>query len=132
MAPPDKLSIIVFSGDYGRVHYAFTMASAAVAANKKVTLFFTMEGTRALLRPGASGAPDWSAAEADYAAKGVATIAEMLDACIELDAKFMVCEMGLRATGIASEDLRDDVKLTEGGAVSFIDDASRHGTMLFI
>jgi len=56
----------------------------------------------------------------------------MLDACIELDAKFMVCEMGLRATGIASEDLRDDVKLTEGGAVSFIDDASRHGTMLFI
>ncbi len=132
MAPPDKLSIIVFSGDYDRVHYALTMASAAVAVDKAVTLFFTMEGIRALLPPGAEGAPDWAAREADYAAKGVATIAEMLSACIELDATFMVCEMGLRAIGIAAGDLRGDVTIAAGGAVTFINDASRHGTMLFI
>ena len=38
MAPPDKLSFVVFSGDYGRIHYALVMASAAAAIDKAVTL----------------------------------------------------------------------------------------------
>ena len=45
---PQKLSVIVFSGDYDRVHYALAMASAAAATNRAVTLFFTMAATRAL------------------------------------------------------------------------------------
>ena len=28
---PDKLSIVLYAGDYGRVHYALAMASAAAA-----------------------------------------------------------------------------------------------------
>ena len=44
-----KLGIIVFSGDYDRVHYALITASAAAATDRQVTLFFTMEGIRALL-----------------------------------------------------------------------------------
>lgn len=132
MPPPDKLSLVVFSGDYDHVHYALTLASAAVAIDRAVTLFFTMEATRALMPDGAEGAPDWSAREADYAARSVATLGEMMSACIELGATFMVCEMGLRAMGIEPADLRDDVEIAPGGAVTFLNDASRHGNMLFI
>lgn len=132
MTAPDKLSIIVFSGDYDRVHYALAMASSAVAIDRDVTLFFTMEGIRALMRHDAEGAPDWSIQEADYTAKKIGTADEMLSACIELGATFMVCEMGLRATGIDAADLRDDISIATGGIVSFLNDASRHGQMIVI
>jgi peroxiredoxin family protein len=132
MTAPDKLSIIVFSGDYDRIHYALAMASSAVAIDRAVTLFFTMDGIRALMRADAEGAPDWSGREADYAAKKIGTVGEMLSACIELGAIFMVCEMGLRATGIDERDLRDDITIATGGIVAFLNDASRHGQMIMI
>ena len=43
---PEKLSLVVFSGDFDKVHYALVMASAAAAIDTPVTLFFTMEGAR--------------------------------------------------------------------------------------
>lgn len=140
---PDKLSLVVFSGDYDRLHYALAMASAAIAVNKPVTLFFTMEGLRGLARAGADGAPGWHALrcadgtpaaerDADYAKRGVATFEEMLTACVQLGVDFMVCEMGLRAAGLVRGDLREDVPLGEGGIVSFLADASADGAMILI
>lgn len=127
MSSPDKLSIIVQSGEFGRVHYALVLASAALATGKPVTLFFTMDGTRALT----AGWAD-TAREDALRSKGLATFEELLDACRELDATFMVCEMGLRACGLAAADLRPEIPLTEGSAVSFLADASATGAMLFI
>ncbi len=132
MASPDKLSFVVFSGDYARVHYALVMASAAAAIDKRVTLFFTMDGARTLLADGAPGATDWSAEEAASAAKGIATIEEMLGACVELGVVFMACDMGLQACGIDRADFRADIEIGHGGAAAFIRDASRHGTILFV
>ena len=132
MASPDKLSFVVFSGDYARVHYALVMASAAAAIDKAVTLLFTMDGARTLLAKGAPGAPDWSAEEAANAAKGIGTIEEMLAACLELDVAFMACDMGLMACDIDRADLRGDIEIGHGGAAAFIRDASRHGTILFV
>ncbi len=132
MAAPDKLSFIVLSGDYARVHYALVMASAAVAIDKAVTLMFTMDGARALLAKDAPGAPDWSDEEAANAAMGIATVEEMLAACLELDVVFMACDMGLKACGIERADLRADIEIGHGGAAAFIRDASRHGTILFV
>lgn len=127
MAAPDKLSIIVYSGDYERVHYALVLASAAAATGKAATLFFTMGATLALVRGWAD-----EAKEAAYAAKGIGTFEELLMACAELGVTFMVCEMGRRAVEVDPVDFRDDVPLTEGGAVTFMNDASRDGQMLFI
>ena len=132
MAPPDKLSFVVFSGDYARVHYALVMASAAAAIDKAVTLFFTMDGARTLLTQAAPGAPDWSSEEAANADKGIATVEEMLAACIELGVVFMACDMGLKACDIDRANLRDDIDVGHGGAATFIRDASRHGTILFV
>jgi peroxiredoxin family protein len=127
MASPDKLSLIIQSGDYDRVHYALVMASAALAVGKPVTLFFTMAATRALT----AGWAD-NSRETTFAADGLATFEELLAACSELDATFMVCELGLRAEKLDRGDLRDDIQITEGSAVSFLSDASENGAMLYV
>ena len=127
MASPDKLSVIVQSGDFDRVHYALVMASAALATGKAVTLFFTMDGTRAAT-PGFSNVPR----ESELAEKDLATFEELFGVCAEMGAKFMVCELGLRATGIERAGLREDVEFAEGSAVSFLADASSEGNILYV
>ncbi|MEX2453611.1 MAG: DsrE family protein [Rhodospirillaceae bacterium] len=127
MASPDRLSLIVQSDAFDRVHYALVLASAALATGKPVTLFFTMQGTRALTPGWADGAREKALADA-----GLATFAELLDACRELGAKFMVCEMGLRAAGLSAADLRPDIDIADGSAVSFLADASATGALLYI
>ena len=141
---PDKLSIVVFSGDFDKVHYALVLASGAAAIGTAVTLFFTMEACRALQKPGSDGTPAWramplggggrtgGAMDDDFAAQGVATFEELLLACPEMGVRFMVCEMGLRAIGLERTALRDDIPIEEGGVVTFVTDASPDGSILFI
>ena len=140
---PDRLSVVVFSGDFDKVHYALVMAAAAAAIGTPVTLFFTMEACRALARPQAGGEPAWGAMDtgrgggaaeldAGFKARGVAAFEELLSACAEMGVRFMVCEMGLKAMDMARADLRDDIAIEEGGVVTFLYDASKDGAMLFI
>ena len=142
MSPPDKLSVIVQSGDFDRVHYALMTVAAAVAVNMPATLFFTMGACRALAKA-QGGAPGWaalrtadggSAADWDAAlgAKRLATFEELLDACVALGARVMVCETGLAALDMEPADLRDDVPAEVTGLVSFLRDSSATGTTLFV
>ena len=141
---PEKLSIILFSSDFDKIHYALVMASAAAAIDIPVTLFFTMGASRALL---ASPENAWKClpggAFADIGETGgdvnnkfekrmVATFEELLQACVSLKVKFMVCDMGLRAMNLNVKALRNDVPLEAGGMVSFFNDASANGQMVFI
>jgi hypothetical protein len=43
-----------------------------------------------------------------------------------------VCELGLRAEKLTTGDLRDDIPITGGSAVSFLSDASDNGAMLYV
>lgn len=144
---PDKLSIIVFSGDFDRIHYALVTASAAAAIDMPVTLFFTMGASRALLAPIDGGAPAWrtlpvgdsgavgeNGGQIDdgFKTRTVANFEELLGACVALDVRFMVCDMGLRALDLEGAQMRDDVPVESGGMVTFLNDASRTGQMLFI
>lgn len=144
-AGPDKLSIVVFSGDFDKVHYALVLASGAAAIGKAVTLFFTMEASRALMKPAADGTPAWrdlpvasggwnnaGAMDDAFAARGVATFEELLTACPELGVRVLVCEMGLKAMDLERADLRDDIPVEDGGVVTFVTDASAAGAMLFV
>ena len=136
---PKKLSLVVFSGSFEKVHYALVMASAALASGRDVTLFFTMEASRALLAPSgwrhlrteAEGATATSI-DLSYATRGIGTFEELLDACASLNAKFMVCEMGLRALGLENQATRDELSIETGGVVTFLNDAQQNGEMLFI
>jgi peroxiredoxin family protein len=140
---PQRLSIVLFAGAFDRVHYALTIAAAALAVNTPTTLFFTMGAVRALLPPGtASGGwrdlhhtEDGMAptdADARLIARKLAGFEEMLSSCVALGATVMVCEMGLRAMALEDAVLRDDVPVIPGGLVTFLAGASRDGALLFV
>lgn len=136
---PKKLSLVVFSGSFEKVHYALVIASSALATGREVTLFFTMEASRALLAPSgwrhlrtdAQGATATSI-DLSYATRGIGTFEELLSACASLDGKFMVCEMGLRALGLEDQATREELSIETGGVVTFLNDAKQNGEMLFI
>ena len=46
--PPDKLSIVVFSGHYDKVHYALVMASAAAADTEERNLLGRQQSIQSL------------------------------------------------------------------------------------
>ena len=145
----DKLSIIIYSGYYDKIHYALAMASAAAAIGRPVTLFFTMGACLALKQPDSSGLPAWKNLplsedrNSDFASNGgnlddryllqkVATFDDLLNSCIEFGVIFMVCEMGLKAEGIQVQQLNNDIPFREGGLVTFLNDASKDGAVVFI
>ncbi len=144
---PEKLSIVVFSGDFDKVHYALVMASAAAAIDIPATLFFTMAASRALLAATDKNAPQWKKLPAgeigtdgqtggdidtDFKDRTVATFEDLLQACISMGVKFMVCDMGLHALGLEGAALREDVPIESGGMVTFLNDAKARGQMVFI
>ena len=114
------LSIIVRSDKYEDAHYALAMASAAVAVNKPAVLFFTMGGLRALTGPPPE-LEDW-ARDALNRERGVGDFETLLQACIELGVRFIVCEMGLRSLAIDRAALRKDVPFTVAGIVTLLEE----------
>lgn len=146
--PPKKLSIALYAGTFDRLHYAFVMAAATAAMGIPVTMFFTMDACRILLKPSADGLPSWrrmpisegtisggdaaGAMDDRFSTRGVATFDELLEACVEMHVKFMVCEMGLVARDMQITDLRDDLPIEIVGFVSFLMDAQADGQMIFV
>ena len=138
---PDKLSLLVLSGTFERVHYALVLASGAAAIGKPVTLFFTGQALLALRGsdggPGwrslaASGGADGGAVDDDYRARAVAGFEELLSACVEFGVRFIACDMGLRAVHLEPPALRPDVPIEVAGVVTFLGDASASGAMLVL
>jgi peroxiredoxin family protein len=57
---PERVTIVVLSGEMDRVMAAFIIATGAAAMGMPVTMFFTFWGLNAVRRPGsASSAKDW-------------------------------------------------------------------------
>jgi peroxiredoxin family protein len=113
------LSIVVRSGKYEDAHYALAMASAALAVNQRAVLFFTMGGLRALMdQPALDG---WER-DALNRQRGVGDFETLLQACVELGARFIVCDMGLRSLDIDRASLRTDVPFTVAGIVTLLEE----------
>ena len=145
---PGKLSLVVYSGDFDKVHYALSMAAAAAAIGMPATLFFTMGACRALLPPGPTGVPAWhdmpvreeavggaedgAARDGAYRERGVAGFEELMESCAELGVRFIVCEMGLRVMDIERQGLRSDIPIEAAGIVTFLNDASADGAVVFV
>jgi peroxiredoxin family protein len=120
----ERLGLLLLSGDHARAHYAFVLASSAAAVGRKVVVFATNAGCRALLT-------DWSGlAEADrdrlIMTRGVAGLDELRDAALSLGVELLACEAGLRSEAIAPEALLPEVvvsgvthflSMTRGGQI---------------
>ena len=137
--PPKKLSIVVATGTFEKVHYALVMATGAAAIGIPVTLFFTMGACPAILADdGWRGLPSEkfnitaTARDDDFAARGVATMNELIESAAELGITFLVCEMGLRAEGLEDQPMRDGIDFERTGVVTFINDASADGTIIYV
>jgi peroxiredoxin family protein len=120
MSDAGGVSVIVRSGDYESAHYALALASAALATNKPAVLFFTMGGLRALMGPPPT-LDDWGR-DALNRERGVGDFETLLQACVELGGRFIVCEMGLRSLGIGRDNLRKDVPFTVAGIVTLFEE----------
>jgi len=131
-AMAEKLSLLVESDRYDRVHYGLAVAAAALASDRPVLLMFAMSAVRALMPAGwtkLAGQP--VDADAALQARGVAGFETLLSACLALGARVMVCEMGLRALDLTLADLRDDIPFQPGGLVTFLAEAEG-GAMLLV
>ena len=117
---PSDLGILLMSGTHERAHYAFVLASGAAAIGRSVTLFATNDGCRAL-------AADWSCLEgsgrdAAVRARGVAGLAELRDAAVELGVRLLACEAGLRMIALDAAALLPSVEVA--GVVTFLSAAT--------
>lgn len=134
-----KLSLVVASGTYEKVHYAFVMASGAAAIGIPVTMFFTMGACRAVLDgagwhelPSEVAGTNAQERDADFAEKGVATLDELIESAAELGVQFMICEMGLRAESLEDRGPRDGLDPTRTGVVTFLNDATPDGSIVYV
>lgn len=127
MAETPALGLVLLDGRYERVHYGLAMAAAALAVGRPAVLFFTngallalagAQGWRRLL-PDAAGR-DAAAQDAARRAAGVAGFEELLDACAQMGARFIACEMGLRTIGLAPDALRADTRVELAGLVTLL------------
>lgn len=107
--------MLLISGTHERAHYAFIAASAAAALGRPVSVFATNQGCHALMRDwsGLSG----STADSMICALGVAGLAELREACIEMGVRLIACEAGLRMAGLDASGLLDRVEVA--GIVTF-------------
>jgi len=137
--PIEKLSLVIASGEFEKVHYALVMAAGAAAIDIPVTLFFTMSACVTVLegdgwRQLVTEKKNMTASDRDidFAQKGVATMDELIESCHELGVKFFVCEMGLRAEGLEDTPPIQSLNVERTGVVTFLNDASPKGSIVYI
>jgi predicted peroxiredoxin len=109
------LGVLLESGGHARGHYALVVAAGAAALGREVTLFATNQGCLLLAEP----CPLLQdAREAAIAARGVAGIATLRAACIELGVRLIACEAGLRAEALDGMPLLPGVEVA--GIATFL------------
>lgn len=136
MSGPDgavaPLALIVHSGAYDRVAYAYAMATAAAAVNRPTILFLTGEAIRVLTPDGwrrLAGDPERQAGiERD---RGVASLPDLLGVAADLGIRTIACEMALRRLGLTAADLDSGTEIEVAGLVTLYG-AATGGQTVFI
>ena len=155
-----RLTIIATKGTLDWAYPPFILASTAAALGYQVTMFFTFYGLQLLKKelnlrvsplgnpgmPMPMGMNSWfpvlgtaipgmetmmtSMMKNTIKAKGVATIEELRDLCLEADAKLIGCQMTIDLFDMKREDFIDDIDI--GGAATYFEHAGEANVNLFI
>jgi uncharacterized protein len=111
-----RLGVLLESGGHARGHYALVVAAGAAALGRGVTLFATNRGCLLLAEP----CPLLEdPREAAIAARGVAGIATLREACIEMGVRMIACEAGLKAEALDALALAPTVEVA--GIATFLE-----------
>jgi peroxiredoxin family protein len=158
MSEQKSATIILLSGDMDKAFAAFTLGSAAAAAGMNTTMFFTFWGLKALQKGNLTGrgfmgrmvglmnrgglhrlGPSkfnfggmgrWMFKKM-MAAKRVAPLEELRQACIDLGVHFLACKTSMDVMEVKREDLIDEVEDVVGAA-TLIKEASEAAINYFI
>ncbi|NLF01828.1 MAG: NAD(FAD)-dependent dehydrogenase [Anaerolineales bacterium] len=138
---PEKMTIILHSGDMDKVYSALIVGNGALAMGMEVSIFFTFWGLQRLKKGALERGPlskmhflgfgKWMVKRRMKKAN-VASLDRLLTDFKELGGKIMACDMTMEIMGIKPEDLRQDV-ISETCAVgSYIQEARESQVTLFI
>jgi peroxiredoxin family protein len=118
-ATPERLTIVLHSGDMDKVYSALIIANGALAMGMEATIFFTFWGLQRLKKGVLEKGP-------------LSKMNFLLQDFKELGGKIMACDMTMEIMGIRPEDLRQDL-IDEYCAVgSFVQEARNSQVTLFI
>ena len=155
-----RLTIIATKGTLDWAYPPFILASTAAALGYQVTMFFTFYGLQLLKKelnlkvsplgnpgmPMPMGMNSWFPVlgtaipgmetmmtrmmKNTIKSKGVATIEELRDLCLEADAKLIGCQMTIDLFDMKREDFIDNIDI--GGAATYFGHAGEANGNLFI
>ncbi len=156
---PDRVTIVVLSGEFDRVMAAFIIATGAAAMGMQVTMFFTFWGLNAIRRKRASKTTDWLMRTFDLLNKGGADrlplsrfhfwglgtgmmkrvmrrhrmpdIPELMETAQELGVQFIACTTTMGLMGITKDTLIDGVDQL-AGVSTYLAEARQGSVNLFI
>jgi len=153
---PKRMAIIASKGTLDQAYPPLILATTAAAMDMEVAIFFTFYGLNMVhkdkydhLKVAPLGNPAMpmpvpniigglpgmthmatSMMKSWMKRENVATIPELLEACVEFDVKLIACQMTLDVLGIEAEDLLDGVEV--GGAAAFLEFAKDADITLYV
>jgi peroxiredoxin family protein len=155
-----KLALIATKGTLDWAYPPFILASTAAALGYEAQIFFTFYGLNLLKKnidlkisplgnpgmPMPMGMDKWfptigtalpgmesimtAMMKKKMKSKGIASVEELRDLCIEADVKLIACQMTVDLFDFKKEDLIDDIET--GGAATFFEFAGQSDVSLFI
>ena len=155
-----KLALIATKGTLDWAYPPFILASTAAALGYEAQIFFTFYGLNLLKKdmnlkisplgnpgmPMPMGMDKWfptlgtalpgmegmmtGMMKKKMKSKGIASVAELRDLCIEADVKLIACQMTVDLFDFEKDDLIDDIEL--GGAATFFEFAGQADVSLFV
>jgi peroxiredoxin family protein len=157
---PDRVTLVVLSGDLDRVMAAFIIATGAASMGMQVTMFFTFWGLNAIRRPGAgTSAKDWLRRMFGFLNKAGADalplsrfhfwglgsrmmklvmkqnrmpdVPELMEMAHDLGVKFIACTTTLGLMGISKDTLIEGVDQL-AGVSTYLAEAKNAQVNLFI
>ncbi|HEX7713490.1 MAG TPA: DsrE/DsrF/DrsH-like family protein [Bacillota bacterium] len=157
--PPDKFSMILFSGDFDKAMAAFTLANGAAGRGMEVTVFFTFWGINLLRRRFLSGdnllenlfkrlmplgIERIGLSKMNFCGIGPRlmkklirdkdgqTARDLFQMAMERKVRFIACEASLKLLGIRREELIEYDRLEVAGVDTFIQNAMESKISLFV
>jgi len=138
---PERVTIILHSGDMDKVYSALIIGNGALAMGMEASIYFTFWGLQRLKKGGLEKGPlskmhmlglgKWMIRQRMKKAN-VAPLEKLLRDFKELGGKIIACEMTMEIMGVRREDLREDL-IDEYGAVgTYIEEARHSQITLFI